>query len=121
MKITEQQLWEQAQTVVSESPDTVAGCFYVDGEGLPLCVVGHMLSRLGVSSDDLIEADGAPIDNLASEWSSKFTNRAQFALKTWVTDLQLRQDQKHTWSNALEYAANRRHEIAANLERRSDG
>ncbi|MGN7135825.1 hypothetical protein [Streptomyces pseudogriseolus] len=101
--------------VVSEKPehvyeppapmrDDLMSCFYVhrdeDGTELPGCIVGQVLNRLGVELDRLKELEGLG----ASSVIDQTTEGVSYAVKTFLRDVQRKQDRGRTWIESVRQA-----------------
>jgi hypothetical protein len=96
--------------VVSERPDYVyesgmedaegdTVCLYVQ-DGAPSCVIGHVLSRLGVSLDTLARFDnggGSGADEVVGKTLDGVSDDMASALR----EAQVSQDQGYDWTHSL--------------------
>jgi hypothetical protein len=116
--ITDDQLINALRAVVAESPETVYSlpdhmepeytdaCYYVHTDPSdetklsPGCVVGAALDRLGVPLEDLQKREGQGAYVVLNEL---LPNVSMNALR-FASDLQMFQDQRDPWSEALTQA-----------------
>lgn len=112
MQITDEQVIATLKEVVAEQPNYVYAapehmtsgteCFYVhmDADGSnqrPGCVVGHVLSRLGISLDELGEHEDAP----AGAVVTRLVDGLNVVTEDLLQDVQTSQDGGNSWSEAL--------------------
>lgn len=105
-RFTDNQVRDMLRTVVAENPDFVyeapggpdeVACKYVH-DGAPSCLVGHVMSRLGLPLDILSANEGASPCQIGGDLG--ISVRAADAL----TEAQDYQDQEYTWSDSLAHA-----------------
>lgn len=96
--------------IVSGREDFVAACRYVDGDGDPVCIVGHLLNRLAPEHMDAFRKDdilnGTRFNQLISEHmieglseSLSMGNRTIRLLRA----VQSCQDRGESWGEALQF------------------
>ena len=84
-------------------------CVYQE-DGAPSCLVGHVLSRAGFSSEDLIQFDsvGSSADFLKMDAGEETETDALPLRTAWIlVGAQQVQDEGNTWGEALRNATNR--------------
>jgi hypothetical protein len=89
-----------------------AGCKYFSDSGQPLCIVGHVLAKLGVDPalvnqpahySDSISLNGVGIDSVCRQLGSLLPNFTPDAIAV-LSAAQRVQDDGKTWGEALRYA-----------------
>lgn len=114
IEVTDEQVLKTLREVVAENPDFVyhkqrhqgffMRCLYVHNKDTHPscgCVVGHVLHRLGVPLEELSKLELNPANVLVdrylrgTDWSEEI-----------LVDIQIHQDQGHSWGQALKIAEN---------------
>jgi hypothetical protein len=103
--ITDINIVKLAATVrklAADNPDTTRACSYLaeDSAGIeqPHCIVGCAFAEHGISTQQLLDAEGRGVRELLQnqELSNDEAN-----LVEWISGVQLRQDRGLTWSEAI--------------------
>lgn len=91
--------------VVAEAPDTVAECRYVDADGAPMCIVGHVLSALEPDVFKIIVGDKA-LNSYTIDIISAALDELEMSRKVlrYLKALQALQDEGYPWSWVLALA-----------------
>lgn len=99
MKLKFEDVELEIRKLAREFPDRKAECTYVrDGE--PMCIFGHALHRLGVSTFELAEYDAA--DDSVS--ASDLIDTDDLAAMRWANNVQTGQDRSAPWRIAVDFA-----------------
>lgn len=85
------------------------GCVYFDEEGEPSCILGHIISDLGITSENVGNHNSKTCDKIIgskndSPWRGKIMVHASPRVQVALRDLQRKQDMGVPWGRALEEA-----------------
>lgn len=93
--------------IVSQFPDDhTARCIYFNDDG-PVCIVGQVLHRIGVTLEDLGGPQSDATFMTLCEYSPLVAGRFTQDARVLLDRVQYRQDESETWREALAYGRER--------------
>lgn len=101
--VTTKQVKDEIIKIASEMPEHIAPTTRYFKDGIPQCIVGHALFRLGQDPARIEEIEGKD----SEEWRCMAQNIVvdpEHSDNNWITDVQEWQDCCSTWAEAVEKA-----------------
>lgn len=101
--VSTKQVKDEIVKIASEMPERVAPASRYFKDGVPQCIVGHALFRLGQDPARIEEIEGGE----SEEWQKMAQNIVsdpEHPDNDWISEVQDRQDCFSTWGDAVEKA-----------------